>query len=431
MAGIVVVGSQWGDEGKGKIVDSFSNNAHYVVRYQGGANAGHTLVVKDQTVVLHLIPSGILHEKTKCIIGTGVVIDPLELLNEIESLQKIGYLKNTEQLLISDQATLVMPYHKALDKAREASAGKNKIGTTGRGIGPCYEDRAARKAILFSDLFYKNSLKEKLSSSLKEKNFLLKEFFQHETIDEEDLFQQLLSLAEKLKPYRCNNSSQLIHSAVKEGKNVLFEGAQGVLLDTYHGTYPYVTSSSTLAGSACLGAGVGPSSLQTVVGITKAYTTRVGEGPFPTELKNDIGKTIQENGHEFGATTGRQRRCGWLDLVALKYSIRISGITSIALTKLDVLSGLKELHICTAYEYKGGTLKHFPTDREVLSQIKPIYEVLPGWDEDITEAKQIRELPQAAQNYVHFIDKNLEAPVDIISNGPRRDQTLWIKPLFN
>ena len=431
MAGIVVVGSQWGDEGKGKIVDSFSNNAHYVVRYQGGANAGHTLVVGEQTVVLHLIPSGVLHEKTKCIIGTGVVVDPFELLNEIESLRQAGYLQNSEQLLVSDQATLVMPYHKALDQAREKQAGKDKIGTTGRGIGPCHEDRAARKAILFSDLFHPESLKEKLSSCLKEKNFLLKDFFQCETIDAEKLFTELMQLAEKLKPYRCDHSSQLIHSALKEGKNVLFEGAQGVLLDTYHGTYPYVTSSSTLAGSACLGAGIGPSTLQTVVGITKAYATRVGEGPFPTELKDEIGKSIQQNGHEFGATTGRQRRCGWLDLVALKYSIRISGITSVALTKLDVLSGLDELKICTAYEYKGEKLTHFPTDREVLSQVKPIYETLPGWKEDITGAKQIRELPQAAQNYVHFIDKNIEAPIDIISNGPRRDQTLWVKPLFN
>ncbi len=430
MPGIVVVGSQWGDEGKGKIVDVFSSNVHYVVRYQGGANAGHTLVVNGKSTILHLIPSGILHGKTKCVIGTAVVIDPEKLVSEINSLKKAGYLQNTEQLLISDQATLVMPYHKAIDTARELKAGNNKLGTTGRGIGPCYEDRASRKALLISDLFHPDVLKRKLSQTLEEKNFLLKEFFNQETIDLETLYQELLELAKILKPYRCSNSSHLIHTALKEGKHVLFEGAQGVLLDLYHGTYPYVTSSSTIAGSACLGAGVGPSVLQTIVGITKAYTTRVGEGPFPTELLNDIGKDIQEKGHEFGATTGRTRRCGWIDLVALRYAIRVSGITSIVLTKIDVLSHFDEIGICTAYRYDGKETKVFPTDQEVLSKVEPVYEMLPGWKSDISNAKQIRELPQAAQNYINFIDKNIEVPIDVISNGPGREQILWIKPLF-
>jgi adenylosuccinate synthase len=428
--GIIVVGSQWGDEGKGKVVDVFSAQADFVVRYQGGANAGHTLVVNGVKTVLHLVPSGILHAKTVCIIAAGVVLDLEEVASEIRSLREAGLIPNVEQLRISDQATVLLSYHRKLDQAREIAAGHEKIGTTGRGIGPAYEDRASRQAILFGDLFDRSKLREKLEASLKEKNFLLREYYKAEAIDADLLYARLLELADELAPYRAKDASMLIHKALKGGKKVLFEGAQGTMLDLLHGTYPFVTSSSTIAGSACIGSGIGPHSVQKIVGITKAYTTRVGSGPFPTEIPGELGERIRREGHEFGATTGRPRRCGWLDLVGLKYAIRVNGITNIALMKLDVLSGHEKIEVCTAYKLDGQELKDMPISTIDLERAEPVYKSLAGWSEDITQVRSIQDLPQAARDYVQFLGTELATPIDVVSVGPGREQTLWIKPLF-
>jgi adenylosuccinate synthase len=429
--GIIVVGSQWGDEGKGKVVDVFSAQADFVVRYQGGANAGHTLVVNGVKTVLHLVPSGILHPKTTCVIAAGVVLDIEECASEIRSLREAGLVQNPEQLRISDQATVLLSYHRSLDQARERSLGHEKIGTTGRGIGPAYEDRASRKAILFGDLFDESKLREKLEESLKEKNFLIKEFYKAEPIDAEPLYKRILELAAELAPYRCKDASMMVHRALKGGKKVLFEGAQGTMLDLLHGTYPFVTSSSTLAGSACIGSGIGPNSVQKIIGITKAYTTRVGSGPFPTEIPGELGERIRREGGEFGATTGRARRCGWLDLVAMKYAIRVNGITNIALMKLDVLSGHERIDVCVAYRLDGQEIKDLPTSSGDLARVEPVYKGLTGWNEDISQVRSIQDLPQAARDYIQFIGNELATPIDVVSVGPGREQTLWIKPLFN
>lgn len=430
MPGIIVVGSQWGDEGKGKVVDVFSAQADCVVRYQGGANAGHTLVVNGVKTVLHLVPSGILHPKTTCVIGAGVVLDIEEVASEIRSLREAGLIANPEQLRISDQATVLLSYHRALDQAREKAAGHEKIGTTGRGIGPAYEDRASRKAILFGDIFDEAKLREKLEAAIKEKNFLLKEYYKVDPIDVDTLYKRVLELAKELEPYRCKDASMLVHKALRGGKKVLFEGAQGTMLDLLHGTYPFVTSSSTIAGSACIGSGIGPHSVQKIIGITKAYTTRVGSGPFPTEISGELGELIRRNGHEFGATTGRPRRCGWLDLVALKYAIRVNGITNLALMKLDVLSGLDKIEVCTAYRLDGQEIKDMPIATSELARVEPVYRSLPGWSEDITQIRSIQDLPQAARDYIQFLGTELATPIDVVSVGPGREQTLWIKALF-
>ena len=431
MSGIIVVGSQWGDEGKGKVVDVFSAQADLVVRYQGGANAGHTLVVNNVKTVLHLVPSGILHPKTVCVIASGVVLDLEEVISEIRALKEAGLISSPEQLRISDSCTVLLSYHRSLDQAREKDLGNEKIGTTGRGIGPAYEDRAARKAILFGDLFDRETLQQKLRASLKEKNFLLEKFYNMPPVDPEKLFAQLQDLANELEPYRSKDTSLFIHKALKSGKKVLFEGAQGTMLDLLHGTYPFVTSSSTLSGSACIGSGVGPNAIQKIIGITKAYTTRVGSGPFPTELGDSTGEFLRSNGHEFGATTGRPRRCGWLDLVALKYAIRVNGITNLALMKLDVLSGLDRIEVCTSYKVDDQELKELPGSARELSKAQPIYKTLSGWKEDITQVRNIQDLPQAARTYVQFIGNELATPIDVVSVGPGREQTLWIRPLFS
>ncbi len=431
MPGIIVVGSQWGDEGKGKVIDVFSAQADYVIRYQGGANAGHTLVVNGVKTVLHLVPSGILHPKTTCIIGAGVVLDVEEVVSEINSLKTAGLLQNPEQLKISDSATVLLSYHRLLDAAREKALGHEKIGTTGRGIGPAYEDRASRKAILFGDLFERGSLRANLEQSLKEKNFLLEKYYGAEPVDPEPLYRRLLELADQLEAYRCKDASLLVHKALKSGKKVLFEGAQGTMLDLLHGTYPYVTSSSTISGSACIGSGIGPNAAQKIVGITKAYTTRVGSGPFPTELENELGERIRKEGAEFGATTGRPRRTGWLDLVALKYAIRVNGITNLALMKLDVLSGHDRIDVCVAYKLDGQEIKDLPTAIGDLARVEPVYKTLHGWHEDISQVRNIQDLPQPARDYVQFIGNEVATPIDVVSVGPGREQTLWIKPLFN
>ncbi len=428
--GVVVVGAQWGDEGKGKIVDVFSEHADLVVRYQGGANAGHTLVVDGVKTVLHLIPSGILHSDTTCLIASGVVLDVAGLAEEIRRLKASGYLKNPKQLLVSDAATVLLPYHKALDAARERALGDDKIGTTGKGIGPAYEDRASRRAIVFADLFDRESLRTKLEDSLLEKNILLEKLYNEKPFDVTSLMEELSPLGEELAPYRSKDISSLIHKALKNGKRVLFEGAQGTLLDVFHGTYPYVTSSSTVAGSACVGAGIGPTSINKVIGVLKAYTTRVGNGPFPTELKDDIGQKLQQSGNEFGTTTGRRRRCGWLDLVALKYSIRLNGITNLALLKLDVLTGFERIGVCTSYKIGDDVLPDFPTNPLELQKVEPVFEYLSGWKEDLTKVASFKELPRNATNYIDFIGSQLATPIDVVSLGPGREQTLWVKPLF-
>ncbi|MGE0763506.1 MAG: adenylosuccinate synthase [Bdellovibrionales bacterium] len=430
MPGIIVVGAQWGDEGKGKVVDVFSAQADYVVRYQGGANAGHTLVVEGKKTILHLIPSGILHPETTCIIAAGVVLDIETLCKEIDALKVAGLIQNPKQLLISDSATVLLPYHRKLDQAREEALGREKIGTTGKGIGPAYEDRASRKAILFGDLFNRDTLKSKLEAALKEKNFLLQHYYKTEAFNAEELLGPIQGWAERLSPYRCRDTSLVIHKALKATKKVLFEGAQGSLLDVYHGTYPFVTSSSTLSGSALIGSGIGPGTIQKVVGITKAYATRVGSGPFPSECDDAIGEQMRQTGHEFGSTTGRSRRCGWLDLVALKYAIRVNGITNLALMKVDVLSGFDEVKVCTAYELDGQIITEYPVSPGDLARCKPIYETFKGWKDDITQVRTLKDLPRYAQEYVNFLGNQVAIPIDVISVGPGRDQTLWVKPLF-
>ncbi len=430
MPGIIVVGSQWGDEGKGKVVDVFSSQADFVVRYQGGSNAGHTLMVDGKKTVLHLIPSGILHSDTTCVIAAGVVLDVETVCHEIEALVQAGLLQNPKQLMISDSATVLLPYHRRLDQAREKAAGHEKIGTTGRGIGPAYEERASRKAILFGEIFQPETLKSKIEMALKEKNFLLEKYYHEPPVSVDETLSLIAKAAQKLEPYRCKDTSLLIHKALKSSKKVLFEGAQGSLLDLLHGTYPYVTSSSTIAGSALIGSGIGPGTILKVMGITKAYTTRVGSGPFPTECDEDTSHRIRSVGNEFGSTTGRSRRCGWLDLVALKYAIRVNGISSLALMKLDVLSGFDKIDVCTSYELDGQNITEYPVSPGELARVKPVFKTLPGWKEDLTKAKSMKDLPRYAQDYVHFVGTELATPIDVISVGPGRDQTLWIKPLF-
>ena len=430
MPALVVIGSQWGDEGKGKVVDVFSSQSDYVVRYQGGSNAGHTLIVDGKKTVLHLVPSGVLHPETKCIIATGVVLDIETLVQEIKALKANGLLKDSKQLLISDTATVLLSYHRKLDQARELDAKNEKIGTTGKGIGPAYEDRASRKAILFGDLFSPDTLKDKLKKSLDEKNFLLEHKYKQDPVELNSLLEDIKVWTEELRPYRCLNAPYEIHQALKADKKVLFEGAQGTLLDLLHGTYPFVTSSSTISGSACIGSGIGPNQIQKIVGITKAYTTRVGSGPFPTELDDSVGEHLGKVGKEFGATTGRKRRCGWLDLVALKYAIRINGITNLSLMKIDVLSGLDTIKLCTNYEVSGEKTSIYPVTPGELSRVKPIYKEVPGWSEDISGAKSLQDLPANARSLISLIGAEVGIPIDVVSVGPGRKQTIWIKPLF-
>jgi adenylosuccinate synthase len=429
MSNLVIVGTQWGDEGKGKVVDLLASRADLVVRFQGGNNAGHTLVVNGEQTICHLIPSGILHKEKKCLIGNGVVVDPGVLLEEIETLTSKGVSITPATLALSEKAHLIMPYHTALDLAREAAKGADKIGTTGRGIGPCYEDKAGRRGIRAVDLFEPEILKEKIKSNLKEKNFILSDYFGAEPLEFQPIYDQYMRMAETLKPFISNISLE-IDTAVKKGDKILFEGAQGTHLDIDHGTYPFVTSSNPVSGSVCAGAGVGPEKLHHINGIVKAYTTRVGSGPFPTELLDEIGVYIQEKGAEFGATTGRRRRCGWLDLVMLKDSIRYNGLTSLSITKLDVLTGLDEIKICVAYELNGKKIEYMPASLENLAQCTPVYETIPGWKEDISSARQMDHLPGEAKEYLKKIEQITGVPLSIVSVGPMRDQTIELKDMF-
>jgi len=428
VANVVIVGTQWGDEGKGKIVDLLAKYADFVVRFQGGNNAGHTMVVGGEQLITHLIPSGILQQKI-CVIGNGVVVDPAVLLKEIDELISRGITVEPEKFKISEKTHLIMPYHKAVDIARENFKGDQKIGTTGRGIGPAYEDKSTRRGIRFVDLLDPEEFREKVNTILDEKNFYLKHYLSAEALDGPRIIEQYEAYAERLAPY-VTNISIIIDRAIKKGQQVLFEGAQGTHLDIDHGTYPFVTSSNTLAGNACCGAGIGPGAITHVMGIVKAYTTRVGKGPFPAELFDDDGDRIQKKGAEFGATTGRKRRCGWLDTVILRNAVRLNGLTSLTVTKLDVLGGLNYLKICTGYEYKGKILNDFPASLKVLGDCKPVYETLPGWSEDISGTKEMKDLPDPVKNYLQRIEELTETPIHIVSVGPERTQTIMTKNPF-
>lgn len=424
---VVVLGTQWGDEGKGKIVDLLTEQASFVTRYQGGHNAGHTLVIDGEKTVLHLIPSGILRENVQCLIGNGVVLCPTALLKEIAGLEARG-VPVTERLRISPSCPVILPVHVALDQARELARGADKIGTTGRGIGPAYEDKVARRGIRVGDLCDAKVFAEKLKAMLEHHNFMLTQYYKVEAVDFEKTLAETLEMAEKIKPMIADVTS-ILHTARANGDNVLFEGAQGTLLDIDLGTYPYVTSSNTTAGGAATGSGVGPLYLDYVLGITKAYTTRVGSGPFPTELFDDVGERLGQKGHEFGATTGRKRRCGWFDAVAVKHAVNVNSVSGICLTKLDVLDGLSEVKVCTAYQLPDGTVIDY-ADVALFDQVKPVYEVLPGWSENTFGARSLNDLPQAAKDYVAFLESKIGAPVDIISTGPDRNETIIKRHCF-
>ncbi len=428
MANIVIAGTQWGDEGKGKIVDLLAEQADMVVRFQGGNNAGHTLVINGKKYICHLIPSGIVQGKV-CMIGNGLVVDPAVLLEEIDTLTDAGIPMGPDRLRISEKAHLIMPYHKRIDHARESRKKAGKIGTTGRGIGPAYEDKASRQGIRFAELLDDALFPEKVKRAVEEKNFFLQHFFSEDPVDPDAIIREYRNYARRLAPFVTNVSEEL-DTAIRAGKQVLFEGAQGTHLDIDHGTYPYVTSSSTVAGNACCGAGVGPGAITGVLGIAKAYTTRVGRGPFPSELSDAVGDCIQEKGAEFGATTGRRRRCGWLDTVLLKNAARLNGLTGLVVTKLDVLGGLESLKICTAYEWEGKRITEFPANVKVLEQCKPVYETLPGWSRDISGAKSMKDLPDAAVGYLKRIEALTALPIHIVSVGPERRQTIVLKNPF-
>jgi adenylosuccinate synthase len=430
MSNVVIIGAQWGDEGKGKIVDILALDADIIVRFQGGPNAGHTVVVGDEKVILHQIPSGILHQGKTCVIGNGVVLDIETLMAEMQEVKSRGYFPDDAALRISEEANLIMPYHKRIDVAREALKGKDKIGTTGRGIGPAYEDKAARRGIRVVDIFDDEALRYNIKSNLEEKNWYLREYLKETTFDAEEIISQVIGYRPSIKQYVAN-TSLFLSNALKQGKKVLFEGAQGSMLDVDHGTYPFVTSSNTVAGQAAIGSGVGPNCLDTIIGISKAYTTRVGSGPFPTELNDEMGSYLREQGGEYGATTGRPRRCGWFDSVVARHSIRVNGMTSFALTKLDVLSGLKTIKVCTGYRYKNSLVTEMPANFNVLENCEPVYDEVPGWSENISKIKKVADLPKAAQDYIRYIEKQTEIPVTILSLGHRRNEAIILKNPFH
>lgn len=430
MSAVVVVGTQWGDEGKGKIVDLLTRYADVIVRFQGGNNAGHTLVVGGETFIFHLIPSGILYENKLCLIGNGVVLDPKVLMEELDGLEAKGMEVSPKRLRISPNTHLIMPYHRALDHAREAKKSKGKkIGTTGRGIGPCYEDKIVRCGIKVADLMDPELFQEKLKENVEEKNFLLERQLDAEPVDFHEILKEFERYRERLAPY-VDNCSIIIDNALKEGRNVLFEGAQGTQLDIDHGTYPFVTSSNTVAGGACTGAGIGPSRIDRVIGVCKAYTTRVGGGPFPTELFDETGDRIQERGGEFGATTGRRRRCGWLDGVVLKDAVRLNGLDGLAITKLDVLSGIDPLKICTSYKGREKTWEYMPGTIREVEALRPNYHEVPGWQEDISQTDSFEALPERTRAYIRYIEDLAGVPVEIVSVGPGREQTIVLRNPF-
>jgi adenylosuccinate synthase len=429
MKNVVVIGAQWGDEGKGKVVDIYTEYADYVVRFQGGNNAGHTIVVGEEKLILHLIPSGILHPGKRCIIGNGVVLDPEVFIGEIDNLKNRGKLTRGDCLFLSESLHLIMPYHKRIDIAREAKSGAKKIGTTGRGIGPAYEDKIGRRGIRLMDLIDSDVFARRLKDALEEKNFILEKMLGEKPFVFEEIFDQYRGYAEVLKKY-VTDTSLLLHKGIREGKRALFEGAQGTLLDIDYGTYPFVTSSSTCVGGACTGSGVSPRDIHEVIGISKAYVTRVGSGPFPTELHDDDGERLRRLGNEFGSTTGRPRRCGWFDAVVARYAVRINGLTGVAITKLDVLDGFDTIKICTGYEYEGKRLDELPARLEVFDRCRPLYEEMPGWKADLSRVGSFDDLPENARNYLRRVEKLIGCPIVLVSVGARRDQTIILKNPF-
>ncbi|MFP4370575.1 MAG: adenylosuccinate synthase [Candidatus Kapaibacterium sp.] len=424
MSVAVIVGSQWGDEGKGKIVNLISNGADIVARYQGGANAGHTIVINGKQYILHLIPSGMLNSDVTCVIGNGVVIDPVALVEEIKMLEDEG-ISVQGRLRISHKAHLIMPYHKMLDQARENAVTGTTIGTTGRGIGPAYIDKAKRTGIRIVDLLDRNCFEEKLRKNIEEENNILQRIYGYQELDVESIVNTYLDFDTVIDPY-VTDTTYYLNEAINNGKKVVVEGAQGALLDVDHGTYPFVTSSNPTSGGACTGLGIPPTSIDRIIGITKAYCTRVGNGPFPTELANDFGDALRKAGAEFGATTGRPRRCGWLDLVALKYSVMVNGISEIALTKLDVLDDLPEIQVCTAYEIDGKRTDKFPIDLTKLERVKPVYEKLKGWQKQLAGTGKTEDLPEETQDYLKFIEDYTGAKIKYISLSPDRDDTIVV-----
>ncbi|HET6516396.1 MAG TPA: adenylosuccinate synthase [Thermodesulfovibrionales bacterium] len=428
MSAVVIVGAQWGDEGKGKLVDVLTEGADVVARYQGGHNAGHTVVIKNEKYVLHLIPSGILHRDKLCIIGNGVVIEPSALIDEIRGLKE-REIEVDQNLMISKNAHLIMPYHIAIDNAHENLRGSKKIGTTGRGIGPAYVDKMARSGIRVADLYYPKIFREKLETALAEVNSTLQGRYKREGFTVQEVFDRYSGYAETISRYVADTDI-VINDMIREKRKVLFEGAQGTLLDIDHGTYPFVTSSSAAAGGACTGLGVGPTKIGRVLGVVKAYTTRVGSGPFPTEIHDGIGDTLRQKGGEFGATTGRPRRCGWLDFVGLRHAVRVNGLTGIALTKLDILDGLDVIKVCVSYKYGNATYRDFPKEPWILEEAEPVYEEMEGWEESTTGIKRFDDLPEKARRYIKRIEDTLGIPIDVISTGQRRDELIILNEQF-
>lgn len=428
MSAFIVLGAQWGDEGKGKMTDYLAEEANVVVRYQGGNNAGHTVEVGEKQYKLHLIPSGILHDEKLNVIGNGVVVDPKAFFTEIDYLKEEGVKVTPEKLIVSDRAHVIMPYHKVLDKLKEKARGKNDIGTTGKGIGPCYTDKFERCGIRVCDLIDKEVFKEKLKDNIEMKNKYIVNVLGGEPLSFEEIYEEYSNYGEELKPF-VKDTSVRVYNEIKEDKTVLFEGAQGMLLDIDYGTYPYVTSSNTTAGGVANGVGIGPNMITNAVGIAKAYTTRVGKGPFPTELEDETGEWIREKGHEYGVTTGRSRRCGWLDIVILKTSVRVSGLTSLAVTKIDTLAGLEKVKMCVGYKFNDEIIDYFPASLEDLAKCEPIYEEFDGWDESVANARSYEELHPNARKYLERIEELTDTKISIVSVGPRRDQTMRVKPL--
>ncbi len=430
MSNLVVIGSQWGDEGKGKIVDILSRDADLVVRFQGGSNAGHTVVTRKGTYIFHLIPSGILSRGKLCLLGSGVVIDPGALIGELDQLQDHG-IKVGRNFLISQRAHVIMPYHKAIDKAAEKAKGARRIGTTGKGIGPAYVDKMARVGIRMGDLLNPETFRRKVEENLVEINSFLRHVYKARGFSPGRIVEEYEKYADRLRPHVADDSL-LIHKAMENGRRVLFEGAQGTHLDVDLGTYPFVTSSSSCAGGACIGTGIGPTKIDAVLGVTKAYSTRVGSGPFPTELSDTVGEGLQERGQEFGATTGRARRCGWLDMVVLRYAVRVNGCTSLAVTKLDVLDGSRQLKIAVGYRHQGKLYRDMPADLQILSECEPVYETLPAWTESTTGVTSYKDLPREAKRYLGRIEELTSCPIDIVSTGSHREHTIILKnPMTN
>jgi len=427
MANIVIVGAQWGDEGKGKIVDLLTQYADVVVRFQGGDNAGHTVYLKEEKFVFHLIPSGILYQDKKCIIGSGVVIDPGTLIAEIAGLKKRGYLRDDSQLMISEGAHVILPYHRRIDVARERVF---KIGTTGRGIGPAYEDKVARSGIRMGDLIEEKVFRKKLEANLAQKNTYLVQVLKEEGFEFKKIHDEFVQFRDELGKY-VRDTSRVIHGEIQKGKHILFEGAQGALLDVDHGTYPFVTSSNTVAGNACVGSGIGPTLIDSVVGIAKAYTTRVGEGPFPTELHDALGEKIRQKGQEFGATTGRPRRCGWFDAVVVNHAVRVNGIRGMVITKMDVLNDLDKIKVCVGYRLDGKMIDYVPSNVETFQSVEPVYEELDGWKTEIKGAKSLSDLPANAQRYLRRVEELIGTKIVMVSVGSERNETLGVQNPFS